>query len=72
MRFSISSSSNSLEVRALPQPNSLFSLSASTTVTMLSSRARPSLANCGTRRGMLQMVEAIGAGSQIPLASITM
>ena len=45
---------------------------ASTTVTMQSSRAMPPLIYCGPIEGMEQMVCAIGAGSQMPLASMTM
>ena len=45
---------------------------ASTTVAMQSTYGMASRANCGARAGMVLMVWAMGAGSQMPLASMTM
>ena len=71
MSFSRSSSSKLPSGRASPQLNSLCILRASTTVTMQSSfTSGPSVRSESS--GREQMVWAIGAGSHIPLASITM
>ena len=51
--------------------NSSFMRRASTTVTMLSKRAMPSLMYFGPIVGIEQIVCAMGAGSQTPLASMT-
>ena len=47
-------------------------VSPSTTVTIQSSRGTPFFVTSGAIDGIEQMVWAMGAGSQIPLASITM
>ena len=73
IRFSISSSSRFSRMRLSPQANSSCSLRASTTVTMQSRRGKiPLTSSLGSILGMVQMVLAIGSGSQIPLASMTM
>ena len=70
-RFSMSSSPMSCLVRSSPPSNSSFSLRASTTVTMLSSSAVPYSEYSSPICGIEQMVCAIGIGSHIPDASMT-
>ena len=70
-RFSISSSAMFSRMRSSPPPNSSRSLIASTTLTMLSRRASPYWQNSGPIIGMEHIVCAIGIGSQMPDASMT-
>lgn len=72
-RLSISSSPLGRFLSPSPQSNSLCILRASTTVTMQSSlgMTAPGVLALSIP-AMAQMVWAIGAGSQMPLASITM
>ena len=71
-RFSMSSSPMFPRRRSFAQPNSSFILRASTTVTMQSSLGMPFPVYSGPIMGMEQIVLAMGSGSQIPLASMTM
>ena len=71
-RFSRSSSPIFFLTRSSPQPNSSRMRKASTTVTMQSRSGMPSLLYLASICGIEQMVWAMGPGSQIPLASITM
>ena len=68
----MSSSSRPFLVRLEPFLNSSLILRASTTVQMQSRTGTPPLQNSGPMLGMEHIVCAIGAGSQMPLASMTM
>ena len=70
-RLSMSFSFSPGRTRPSPQSNSLCMRRASTTVAMQSMRGIPSSVYFCSMLGMEQMVCAMGPGSQMPLASMT-